>query len=369
MRVIVTTESVGGGEALRQAVLGVGLECGAGDCVSFGELPVRLARTEADLILVGVGADPGAALAVVQQVAQSHGLPAWVVGPAADHQQVLRFLRGGAREYLDRGKVREEVTLALERLRAGGADGSHPGQTIAVLGAAPGSGVTTVATGLAFALARQHGDQVVLAELGAGVPELALDLDLEPGHPVANLLRDWERMDHAMVRQAVVAHPAGVLVLAHSPGTLTVPPAAPAAVRQAVVLLRTAFPFTVVDLDRAAGPADMEALVLADAVVVVVRLDVPGLRLSRQLLRHLEEQGIAPDKVVVVANRYGQRGQVAWKEAEQVLDRRVQVWLPDDPGRLNHAHNHGRPLIETARRARLTRRLEALARTLNRQRQ
>src|SRR5262249_32049147 len=149
--------------ALRQALLAAGLECGAGDCVSFGELPVRLARAETDLVLVGVGADPGAALAVVQHVVANHGLATWAVGAAADHQQVLRCLRAGAREYLDRGKAREEVTLALERLRAVGADGTHPGQTIAVLGAAPGSGVTTVATGLAFALARQHADQVVLA--------------------------------------------------------------------------------------------------------------------------------------------------------------------------------------------------------------
>jgi pilus assembly protein CpaE len=368
MRVVVTTETAGSGEALRQAALGAGLECAAGDCVSFDELTVRLARSPADLVLVGVGPDAAAALDTVQHVTAHHGLPAWAVGPMADQQQVLRFLRGGAREYLDQGKARDELTLALERLQSVNPDATRPGQTVAVIGAAPGSGVTTVATGLAFALARKHADQVVLAELGGGVPELALDLDLEPEHSVAELLRDWERMDHAMVRQALVAHPAGVQVLAYPPGALAVDPAAPGAVRQAVLLLRTAFPFTVLDLDRAAGAAELEGLALADAVVVVVRLDVPGLRLSRQLLRHLADQGIPEGKVVVVANRYGERGQLAWRQAEQALGRQMQVWLPDDPGRLNHAHNHGRPLIETARGARLTRRIEGLARQLNGQR-
>jgi pilus assembly protein CpaE len=225
--------------------------------------------------------------------------------------------------------------------------------------------VTTVSSGIAFALAAAHPGEVALAELGIGVPELALDLDLQPQHTVADLVRDWDRMDATIIRQAMVQHSAGVQVLAHSPDAcepLSIPPAA---MQQTVLLLRHLYSYSVLDLGHALNDATSAALRLADKVVVVVRLDVPSLRLAHQFRRQLLERGIPESKVVAVANRYGQRHQVPASQVETALGAKVDFWVPDDPGTLNHALNHGKPLIQTARRARITRRIDQLAKHVN----
>jgi pilus assembly protein CpaE len=365
MRVVVATQLPEARQQLRQTALWMGLECDATDCVAFADLPVRLSQGGVSLVLAAADPDPEALLQALAEAAGHSAAPVVAVGPAGNSQQVLRILRGGAREYVDQARLRDEFPEALERLRHAGAVEYRQGRTVAVIAAHPGSGVTTLAANVAFAVASRHSQPVALAELGTGVPELALDLDLKPPHGVADLLRDWERLDAGMMRQSLVEHAAGVQVLAHPPGTLEPAAITPPAMRQAVLLLRTLFDYTVLDLGHSLTAAALEALRLADSVVVVVRLDVPGLRLSRRFLRQLAERGVPEAKVKVVGNRYGQRHQLAWKKVEEALGTKVLVWVPDDAGALNAALNDGKPLTEAAPRAAVTRRIYELAGHVN----
>src|SRR6266545_2594539 len=275
MRVVIAREPGVLRERLRQAVLGAGLQCGEADCVVPADLPGRLIETQADLILVGLGSNPTASLSTIQETAAQTSAPIFAVGLCADPGQILQALRCGAREHLDEEGIREELLAALGKLRKANAAGPEWGWIVSVLGAKPGTGVTTVACNLAIALAGRSPDRVALAELGAGVPELALDLDLQPPHSLAELAAGWERLDMALMRQALVSHPARLSVLAHKAETLESAGMQPAALKQILVLLRTMFAYTVLDLGHTTDPARLEALALAHKVVLVVNLDVP----------------------------------------------------------------------------------------------
>src|SRR5207237_4829604 len=95
-----------------------------------------------------------------------------------------------------------------------------------------------------------------------------------------------------------------------------------------LLLLRQACDVAVLDLGHAARAAFLDAVLSADLVVLVTRLDVPGLRLSRQYLHDLLEAGTIESKIHVVANRYGQRRQVAWRSAHEALGSALRPsWL------------------------------------------
>jgi pilus assembly protein CpaE len=104
---------------------------------------------------------------------------------------------------------------------------------------------------------------------------------------------------------------------------------------------------------------------LAETVVVVLRLDVPSLRLGRKYCRQLAKEGISDEKLRVVANRYNQRGLVSWRQVSDVIGLPVQGWVPDDPGTVNRALREGQPLRQTARRAAITASFAKLAKDLN----
>jgi pilus assembly protein CpaE len=361
MQAIIASESAMQRERLRQAVLGVGLLCGASDCVSFRELPGRLLHAPADLVLLGVGLDPTQGLTVIECAAAQTRAPIFAVGRVLDSNQILQVLRAGAREYLDEDNLRDELLADLKKLRQTSAAPLRWGMLTAVTSATPGSGVTTVASNLAFALAARFPNDVVLAEVHDGAPELSLNLDLRPRHALSDLASRVDQLDSILLRNALLEHSAKLSVLADLPENLGGADWQPHSVKQLLALIRTQFRCAVFDLGHTPDAARREALEASDKLILVVRLDVPSIRLNRTLYQQLSDFGIDGDKLHVVVNRFGQRCQFPWKKAATALGLPIQDWIPDDSARVNHALNEGKPLLQTARRAAITRCFDQLA--------
>ncbi|HKI33910.1 MAG TPA: hypothetical protein VKA46_18800 [Gemmataceae bacterium] len=365
MRVVVAQEQPGNSEVIRQLLLGMGLECASGDCVAHADLAMRLAQNPADLVLVGTGADSSSTVSVVRQALPLTKAPVMVMGPAADAGQILLYLQGGAREFLDEARLQENLETALEKLRLSGEGRQGQGVVIGVVSPSPGSGVTTVAMNLAFVQAREHPNQVALLEMGRGAADMALALDLKPRHTVADVHQEHDRLDARLLRQSMLEHPGGVQILAQKPGALSVEPLPVPTVRKSVILLRTIYAVSVLDLGHDLGEEHYEALRLCDSVVVVVRLDVPGLKHARRFVQELEKRGVPSGRIQRVANRYGQKGQVPWKNAEEAVSAKFAGWIPEDPGRVNAALNQGQPVVIASSYSRITRRFHKLADQLN----
>lgn len=360
MRVLVAGERAQDREQYRLTARGVGLECAAADAVPLAGIRSRLAREPAvHLVLVATEPDPAAAAVAIKEAAQAGNRVAAVV-PAGDLGAEDLARRAGAADVWPADRLKEGLLSSAGEGRAAGE--YRRGRVVAVTAAYPGAGVTTVASGLAFGLAGQG--SVLLSELGSGAPELALALDVAVSHSLAELVRARERMDVSMVRRAAVAHPAGVDVLAYQPELLAAEPLTADVARDFEILLRTAYDWVVLDTGHPRGDGTGQLLKLADAVVVVTRLDAPSLRRTRQYLRALADDGVPAGRVDVAANRYGQAGLVPWRKAEEALKVSVKAWLPDDPKLVNQALTDGRPLAQAGPRAGLTRELGKLAAAL-----
>lgn len=348
MRAVITAERPSDRERFRLAALGVGLECRATDCIAPGELQTRLSREPAaDLVLVGMTDPPAAAMTALGYAATVARTVAVAIGPVSDAALIHQASGAGARRYLDQAQLQGQLSAALDSLSKEGAVTLRRGKVIAVTSAQPGAGVTTIATGLAFGLAAAKAGNVVLAELGTGVPELALSLGVTPTNGLDQLTRLSERVDATMCRTAAVAHPAGVAVLAYPPETLQPEPLRADQARPLLTVLRAAYDWVVLDLGHGTNDGNDDFLSQADRIVVVTRQDVPAVRLTRRYLKLL---AVHPaDRLLLVANRYGQPGHLAWKKIEEALKTPVAEWVPDDPAGVNAALAAGEPVAVAAR--------------------
>ncbi len=364
MRAVVASDTVETRDQLRQLITGLGCDCAAEDCVPLDQLEFRLSKDSIDLIFVDVGARSSEGLRLVSLAAEK-ALPVIAVGPVDDASRIIETLRRGAREYLDQSKLRDDLLPALTKLQDAGSVRFKQGRSIAVTGVHPGCGVTTIATGLSFVLAKLYPEKVVLAELGPGVPELALHLDMEPRHSFDQLLHEWEYLDRRIVQEAALEHEGGVRVLARAANSLDTIAPDRKGFQQLILLLKSMYEFSVLDLGHYVGDESVEALKLADWVVVVVGLTVPSLRLSRKYVRLLTEKGVSEKRILVVANRAGQKRQISRKEAQESLGQSIKTWIPDDTRTVNSALNTGQPLTAVARRAAIVKRLNLLAKELN----
>jgi pilus assembly protein CpaE len=362
MHAIVACEKQEQRDSYRQILINAGVDCGAGDAVVYADLLQRMNRGGAQLLVVHLGENPQNGLKLIGDAHAKKAMPILAIGPSHDAQTIMEAMNAGAREYVDARLLRENLSRTLEKLRQTGAIQFRRGQSIAVTSALPGSGATTVASGLAFALGALHPNQVMLGEVGVAVPELALDLDLKPTNFVSQLVHDWDRVDASTIRQTAVKHAGGIFVLADSVQSERADFSNGNASRQLVSLIRTMYDFAVYDIGHLSNQAPAEQLArLADRIVLVVRLDVPSLRLTRDLLNHMTDLGIPRERLTLIANRYGQRGEIHWRKMEEALGVSFDIWMPDDPGTVNQALNLGSPIAEISSWSKLVRRMNDLA--------
>jgi pilus assembly protein CpaE len=366
MRILIASQTSASSHPLRPLVNSMGLECDTLDCVSFDNLRLRLTSDPpADLLVVLTAEDQVAALAAVQQ-GKAARIPVVAVAPPEGESLAPQLTKAGAAGVIEEGRVREGLQAALDQFYRDGTFRRGRGKVIAVTGAQAGSGITTTATSVAFALAASAPNRVVLGELSGEAPELAfgLDLKVKAAHGLGDLIRNWERSDPYMVKQIAAAHPAGLHILAHASEQFEAPVPRAEVMRHLVVLLREMYDHLVLDLGPAVKGGLLEAARLAESVVVVVRPEVPSLRVARLYIRHLMDHEVSRERIRPVANRTGRGTQVSRADAEKVLGLPFAEWVPEDAGTVTGAIDRAQPLIQYYPRATITTTFGRLAKAL-----
>lgn len=370
MRTFVVSDNPTLSEKVRKVLVRAGHDCPESNVVPLNqgasvvagmELAVLVMSPDTERGIQALGEMSGALGGVSLRSAQAKRVLA--VGPA-DAKLILRTIKAGAEEYLDELEVESELDAVLVRIMSEGGARGEPGQVIAVMAPSGGSGGSTLACNLAAALAKEHESAALFdLKLGAGVQDAMFDV--KPEHTLVDLCTNVDKLDRGMFERLLVKHSSGVRLLA--------PPAAfgdigfvtSQGVRQALAMARGLFPYVVVDMDRTYTEEQVEVLLQADVILVILRLDFTSLRNVRQCLEHMERLGVNRSKVRLVVNRFGQPKEMKMSQAEEALGLKVFTYIPDDPKTVNRANNNGVPMVIETPTIPVARQLIALAQSVN----
>jgi len=360
MRVFVAGDNEAINAQVQAVVARNDLECLATDVASLDNAAQAVAFARRDLTVFIMPPDSNRGLAVLRELRGATQQPVLVAGPADNPKLILQILREGADEYLDKDDLGAELETALARLKLKRQASTCDGKVIGVLAASGGAGSSTVAANLAAALA-QDVDHTALFDMRLRCGDQTLLFDLKPTHTLADLCRSRERMDQSMLQQSLVRHQSGVQLLAAPSSVHDIPAVTPSGVRQTLSMARALMPFVVLDLDRTLGPEQVAAVVQADTVLLVLRLDIVSLHNTSRTLEHLDKLGITAERVRLVVNRYRQPKELPVRKAEQVLGIKFFHLVPDDPARVNSSINNGVPVVIESPRAKISRNIMELA--------
>ncbi|MGH2692010.1 MAG: AAA family ATPase [Actinomycetota bacterium] len=297
------------------------------------------------------------------------GVPEHLAGlePAATMAVALRetteglrtAIRVGARGFYVWPEERDALARDVARVDpVDTAESIEEGTVVAVLGARGGAGTTFLATNLAAAFAR-GGARTALADLDPLYGDVAPALGIPPeaAHPsVTELATVSRELTTEHLDRVMHPHPSGFRVLLAPPQPPREPRLDPGTVGGVVVALRSRFAAVVLHLPRLVDEAVRAAVELADEVLVVVTLDVLGIRAAKRLLDHLRSFGLGRSLRLVV-NKAG-RGELVPEDAELVLEAPLACVIGAER-RVPRAQNRGELLV--GRRGRLSRRISRLA--------
>jgi len=292
-------------------------------------------------------------------------IPIIATGPAPIPDLILRAIRAGAIEFLVRPVQPTELAQALERIRfKTGLDRSY-GKCIAVYTAKGGMGGTTLAVNTAFALARSEAERrVALVDLVVMGGDVRIFLDMKPERTIKDLAEEIDSLSrHELVRYL---HPLeeGVYVCADpnlpDEGELLTG-------RRIVSVLRRLtqeFAYTVVDCEHTLNERTLAVLDFADEIVLITHLTLPAVRGLQRTLDVFARLNYPPEKVSIVVNRHGSKGDLTLSDLEKVLERPVTATIPNDYKATIDAAARGLPIYQSAPKSKIASALDRLAANL-----
>jgi pilus assembly protein CpaE len=287
----------------------------------------------------------------------------------AENDAYRLAMLAGAREFLQKPFRGDDLVAAVRRVHAFGqrrvvaaeaavlaAAAAPPrptssgaptvtGLVTAVIAGKGGVGKTVMAINLATALRTGNSRRVALVDLSLQFGDIAAALALPTDHTIGDLLAEDHLADHELVRDTLVAGPGGISVML-APITPDVADYITSAHLSTLVdTLRADFDHIVLDTPSYLTETTLNAVALADHIVLVTDLSVPGVKNTRLVRGVFDTLRVPPERVLVVANHRESAGELDGRGAETFLGTAIAAEIPYDANLVATSVNTGVPFV------------------------
>jgi pilus assembly protein CpaE len=339
-------------------------------CKSMVELRSRLAQGEKTrtAALVDIDEDPAHTLFELTKTITAHPeTPFVVVSYEFDEKRVLQAMQAGARHFLRKSAIGPELDAVLGRLLLREPPRTtRVGDVVTVFSCSGGCGATTTAVNVAAELRLAGREPVLLVDLDPHYGSVASYLGVEGKFGIANILNRGGAIDRHLVESTVVPFQEGLDVLL-SPAAATADQHKPMDydhLLHALDACRESHRYVVLDAPRLPHQALLDLASVTRVAVIVLRLTIRDVAYAKKLIALLTEQGMTPDRILVLANQAQRKraGLLSAVEIRHALGGSPLFRVRADARRALKSANRGQPLAQSARLSGLRRDLRLVAR-------
>ena len=274
---------------------------------------------------------------------------------------ILRSMRSGAHEFLPLPVVADEFRTVVDRIKElrlhDDATSKKHGRIVAVFSGKGGAGVSFIATNLAAAMNMP----TLLADLNLQAGDAASFLGIDPKYSIVDFVHNRARLDESLANSFLTTHSSRMSLLAAPLEAHEAEDVKPQDVTEILHLLRQKFDCTVLDLPHTFDAMTVAALDLADDIVVVLTLDIPGIRSTNRAIKVFNRLNYPRTKVHVVVNRWSKNIDVQLQKVEAHLDEQIIGLIPNDYRKVMDSINLGRPLVESEPTSKITLEIKRIA--------
>ena len=303
------------------------------------------------------------------------------VTPASLHS----LLRQGADEFVPYPLPENELTEAIERVRAADqallaaqqtpalASGNEKeGAVMVVHGLAGGTGGTTLAVNLAWELATQSKDDepsVCLLDLDLQYGAVATYLDLPRREVVFDMLTDTENMDDETFGQSLLTFQDKLQVLTAPAEMLPLDIVNSEDVNRILTMARRHFDYVVIDMPSTLVSWTEAILHASHIYFATLELDMRCAQNALRFKRALQSEDLPIEKLRYAVNRAPKftdlNGKSRVKKMAESLGISIDLHLPDGGKPITQGADHGLPLAQSASKNPLRREIAKLAESIH----
>ena len=295
----------------------------------------------------------------------------FLTSDCTDPGLLMQAMRIGVKEFFSQPINEDEVRQALERFKkryqkSARQPARKQGRTITVFGSKGGVGTTTVAVNIAVSLVQNKADcSVILLDMNTLFGEIPLFLEMSPKFHWGEITKNIERLDDTFLSNILALHQSGVRILP-SPAYLNghVRPT-PDMMTRLLSLMKQMFDYVIIDGGQSTNDTSLRVLELSDTLLLITILSLPCLTNTSKLLKSFTSLGyVRPENIKIVLNRKIKKGEISLEDAQAGIGKELYWTIPNDFGTTMEAINNGKPLLDIAPKARITKNIFDLANSL-----
>jgi pilus assembly protein CpaE len=132
-------------------------------------------------------------------------------------------------------------------------------------------------------------------------------------------------------------------------------------VSEVLYLMGRRYECIVLDLPHTFDPITVAALDLADDILLVMTMDIPGIRSTKRTLKVFERLGYPRGKIRIVVNRWSKSIDVELQKVQAHLNEQLVGFVPNDYPRVIESINLGQPLVQSEPSSKLTIEIKRIA--------
>jgi pilus assembly protein CpaE len=240
------------------------------------------------------------------------------------------------------------------------------GRTIAFIGGKGGVGSSMLAHNVAWSIARQFENDVVVADLDLPFGTAGLDFNQDPTQGIAEAVNAPERLDDNFLDR-LLAKCSDHLSLLAAPATLDrTYDFDEGAFEQVIDIAQSGVPAVVLDLPHAWNAWVKKTLFSADEVVLTVEPDLANLRNAKNMVDLLRQHRTndIPARLIINKSGLAKRPEIKVEDFSSALNLKPLAIIPFDAALFGTAANNGQMIAETDPKSPITAAFDLIARTV-----
>jgi len=271
-----------------------------------------------------------------------------VISPDKTPEHVVDLMKAGADEFLPNPLDFNRFKSLLETIRRKFASmAGAKGRLYSFISAKGGLGSTVIAVNTASALAMKNQGSVALLDMSLQSGDSSVYLDAKPQSTLADICRNFHRLDFSLLKTSMQKHSTGLHYLAAPTEPEDSVAIQGAHLRKIMQIAKSNYEDVVVDCtSMQVDECSLEAFKTSDRIFLLTDLSVPAVRNAARLGKLLQRLGISPEQVEVVVNRFI-RGGAPLQTVEGSIRKKIFWLFPNDFTEVINSINEGIPLVKS----------------------
>ncbi len=261
---------------------------------------------------------------------------------------IIKALRAGAKEFLPKPVLREDLVRVLSALAAleFGEEISQS-KIITVYSNKGGIGKTTIAVNLACELARVTKAKVALIDLNLQLGDVSTFLNLNPPFDVNYVIRNMLDKDEEVLIKAFEKYKDTSMYVLSDPSYIEQSESmTPREISELFKVLKKVFTYIVVDMSANIDANSLKILDSSDWIIFTTIVNIPAIRNAQRCLNLFRSRKYPSGRVKIIINRYMDNDDIRVEDIENTLGEKIYWKIPNNYFTIMEAVNKGVTIAE-----------------------